>query len=391
MIPRKITFVLRRRLSQYPAVALVGARQCGKTTLARSFAGRYFDMEQETDRLRLDLEWPEMVRSKRLVILDEAQAWPAIFPRLRGVIDAQRRRQGRFLLLGSVSPSLMREVSESLAGRLSLVELTPFTWNELPSKAAQQRLWPCGGYPDGGVLAEKHYPRWQLDYLTLLAQRDLPNWGLSAQPQLMQRLLRMLAALQGQILNASQIGQSLGLSYHTVQRYLDFLAGVFLVRFLPPYHANIGKRLVKSPKLYWRDSGLLHALLGVVDTNTLLAQPWVGASWEGFCVEQILAALQQADQPVEPFFFRTSDGREIDLVLDFGRCRWAIEIRLSSAPAPHDMERLNRLADLIGAEKRILLSQTRQPTVGRNQISCNLSWLLRQPEFRPKRGPKRSA
>ena len=263
MIPRRVTQVVARRLAEYPAVTLVGPRQSGKTTLAKSIGGHYFDLEQEGERLRLDIEWPELVARKRLIILDEAQAWPEVFSRLRGAIDQDRARLGRFLLLGSVSPSLMTQVSESLAGRLSLVELSPFTWNELPTKAAQNRLWRCGGYPDGGVLAPRRYPRWQLDYLALLSQRDLPAWGLAAKPQLIERLLRMLAVNHGQRWNASQLGQSLGVSYHTVNTYLDYLEGAFLVRRLAPFHANIGKRLVKSPKVYWRDSGLLHALLNV--------------------------------------------------------------------------------------------------------------------------------
>jgi len=375
MIARKLAQVLRKRLARYPAVALIGPRQAGKTTLARSLGGLYFDLEQESDRLRLDLEWDAVVRQPALVMLDEAQAYPEVFARLRGAIDRDRGRKGRFLLLGSVSPSLMVHVSESLAGRLSLVELTPFLWNELP-RAARKRLWWCGGYPDGGVLQVGPFPHWQRDYLALLTQRDLPNWGLSARPQLVQRLLKMLAVAQGQTWNASQIGQSLGLSYQTVNHYLDYLTGAFLIRTLPSYQANLRKRLTKSPKVYWRDTGLLHALLNVTTPEDLPHQPWVGASWEGFVVEQILGVLHQQERSFEAYFFRTSDGYEIDLVLDFGRTRCAIEVKLTSSPSLGDMERLDKAADMIGADRRILVSQVRQATPGGERVSCNLAWLL---------------
>ncbi len=380
MIPRRIAKVVEKRLAEYPAVTVVGPRQCGKTTLAKSIGGRYFDLEQEGDRLRLDLEWPDLTGGKRLVILDEAQAWPDVFSRLRGAIDRDRRRSGRFLLLDSVSPSLMTQVSESLAGRLSLVELSPFTLNEAPTKAARSRLWFSGGYPDGGVLAPRRYPRWQLDYLALLSQRDLPAWGLTAKPQLTERLLRMLAAAHGQTWNASQFGQSLGVTYHTINGYLDYLEGAFLIRRLPPYYGNIGKRLVKSPKVYWRDSGLLHALLNVSDARGLLDQPWVGASWEGFVIEQILSVLKQCDCAFQPYFLRTSDQVEIDLLLDLGGELWAVEVKLSADPTHQDMERLNRAADLVKVTRRFLVSQTRTITEGENQASCNLPWMLQKLE-----------
>jgi len=376
MLPRNIAAVVQERLALYPAVAVVGPRQCGKTTLAHSIGGVYFDLEQQGDRLRLDLEWPDLIPARSLVILDEAQAWPEVFPRLRGAIDQDRQRTGRFLLLGSVSPSLMTQVSESLAGRLSLVQLSPFTWAELPTDAARGRLWLCGGYPEGGVLSPRRYPRWQLDYLALLAQRDLPVWGLPAKPQVTDRLLRMLAAQHGQAWNASRLGQSLGVSYQTVNGYLDYLEGAFLLRRLPPFHANIGKRLVKSPKIYWRDSGLLHALLNVSDRKELLNQPWVGASWEGFAIEQVLATLAQCDVSFQAYFLRTSDQFEIDLLLDFGSELWAIEAKLTADPRPQDMERLGRTADLVGAGKRILVSQIRECVEAKNRISCNLPWLL---------------
>ncbi len=309
-------------------------------------------------------------------MLDEAQAWPEVFPRLRGAIDSDRNRKGRFLLLGSVSPTLMGQVSESLAGRLSLVELTPFLLNELEDSDTRHRLWFYGGYPDGGVLTPQAFPQWQRDYLSLLVQRDLPAWGLPAKPQLTQRLLRMLAAVHGQSWNASGIGQSLGLSYKTVNSYMDYLEGAFLIRRLPAYHANIRKRLVKSPKVYWRDTGLLHALLKLTRERELLDQPWVGASWEGFVIEQILSSLDHDGIGLEAFYLRSSDQFEIDLVLDAAAGPIAIEVKLSTSPGSGDMTRLNKAADLIDARKRILVSQVAESTDNGRLVSCNLPWLL---------------
>lgn len=375
MIKRGITALLRRRLAESPAAALVGPRQSGKTTLARSLRGRYFDLEQEADRLRLNLEWDELASGRPLVILDEAQAAPELFPRLRGAIDQEPDRKNRFLLLGSVSPALMTQVSESLAGRLALVELTPLLLSELP-RVALSRLWGRGGYPAGGVLKAGPFPHWQRDYLTLLTQRDLPAWGLPAKPQVTTRLLNMLAVVHGQVLNASQLGQSLGLSYHTVNSYLDYLEGAFLIRRLQPYEANLKKRLVRSPKVYWRDTGLLHALLNVGDESELLNQPWVGASWEGFVIEQILGTLQHLGLHAGAFFLRTSDQHEVDLVLDFGRSLWAIEVKLTATPGLGDMERLDKAAGMIKADQRFLLSQTRQSVGGDKLISCSLPWFI---------------
>ncbi len=376
MIKRSVQKLIEKRLQTYPAVALVGPRQCGKTTLAQAMRGTYFDLEQESDRLRLDLEWDNLVAKKELLILDEAQSWPEIFVRLRGAIDQDRNRKGRFLLLGSVSPSLMTHVSESLAGRLSLVELTPFLLSELTTKASRRRHWLCGGYPEGGVLDPKRYPQWQIDYLTLLAQRDLPMWGLPAKPQVTERLLHMLAALHGQVWNAVQIGQSLGLSYHTVNNYLDYLIGTFLLRRLPAYQANVRKRLVKRPKLYWRDSGLVHALLNVSDEHTLLNQPWVGASWEGYVIEQALGELSSQGHNFSAYYFRTADQYELDLVLDFGKEIWAVEIKLTSSPSTEDIARLNKTADIIKASRRFLISQTKKPAGTERCLSCDMPTFL---------------
>lgn len=376
MIRRQIESLVRHRLKQYPAVALVGPRQCGKTTLAQMMGGNYFDLEQEPERLRVDLEWDAVEQSRELVILDEAQSWPELFARLRGAIDRHRKRMGRFLLLGSVSPSLMTQVSESLAGRLSLVELTPFLQGELKNRSQRQALWLCGGFPDGGVLQRERFPRWQRDYLALLTQRDLPTWGLPARPQTTDRLLQMLTAIHGQTWNASQIGQSLGLSYHTVNSYMDYLSGAFLIRRLPPYRPNIRKRLVKSPKIYWRDTGLLHAQLNVTDERALLAQPWVGASWEGFVIEQAIGVLNSVGRPFEAFYFRTSDQYELDLVFELDNELWALEVKLTASPGPKDMERLDKTADMIGATRRFLISKTRRTSGNADRASCNLPWLL---------------
>ncbi len=341
--------------------------------MAQSIQGSYFDLEQDKDRLRLDLMWESIKSENELVILDEAQTWPDIFPRLRGAIDEDRKRYGRFLFLGSVSPILMTEVSESLAGRLSLIELTPFLLTELSGKKIDD-LWLYGGYPDGGILDSNQFPQWQHDYLNLLVQRDLPNWGLPAKPQMTFRLLKMVAATHGQTWNASQLGQSLGISHPTVNDYMSYLEGVYLLRRLQPYQSNLRKRLVKSPKYYWRDTGLLHAISNIKNYDHLLSQPWVGASWEGFVIEQILGIIE--NQSIEAYYLKTSDNYEVDLILDFGSTLWAIEIKLSSQPRSQDLNQLNKTADLISAEKRILISRVSSDTITKDQISCSLAGFL---------------
>lgn len=374
MIARLATELVRTRLKDYPAVGLVGPRQTGKTTLARALSPVYFDLEQPAERIRLDLQWDTLVRQRKLVVLDEAQAWPEVFPRLRGAIDADRRRTGRFLLLGSVSPALTRQVSESLAGRLGLIELAPLLVRELPGRPLADR-WLRGGFP-AGVVQPRLFPAWHTDYLTLLAQRDLPVWGLPAKPPVTERLMRMIAAVHGQIWNASQIGQSLGLSYHTVNSYLDFLEGAFLIRRLAPWLPNLKKRLVRSPRVYWRDTGLLHALLGVVRPGELLPQPWVGASWEGFVIGQIVEQLAALGHPVTPHYFRTSDGHELDLVFKLGKHLWAVEAKLTANPAPQDFDRLKAVAHFIGADRCVLVSQAATEVSNRHAGLASLPGLL---------------
>ncbi len=375
MLARSIQNTVQKRLKQFPSIALVGPRQCGKTTFSQSLGGIYFDLEQESDRVNLDIRWDKLMSQSRLVILDEAQEWPELFKRLRGAIDKDRKRKGRFLLLGSVSPALMRHVSESLAGRMALLELTPFVWPEL-SAERRQNLWLYGGYPDGGILDPSQYFQWQQHYLEMLTFRDLPNWGLPAEPQTTQRLLKMIAAVHSQTLNASQLGKSLDISYKTVKTYLGYLEGAFLIRQLQPFHANLKKRLVKSPKLYWRDSGLLHTLLNVQSDEDLLSAPWVGASWEGFVIEQVISAFKLNDIPFTPYFLRTNDRHEIDLILDFGKETWAVEIKLTSSPSLGDMQRFKKAADMIAADKIIMLSRTAQNIDGGKTVSCNLDYFI---------------
>jgi len=358
MKKRILLSTLKSRLSQFPAVTLVGPRQCGKTTLATEIGSLYFNLEAPEERLRLDALWPKVMKEKGPVVLDEAQYWPELFLRLRGEIDADRKRNGRFILLGSVSPSLMRNVGESLAGRMAMVELSPFILGEVNDL---ESLWRFGGYPDGGILDKSVFPVWSENYLRTMAERDLPTWGLAAKPQLTQRLFRMLAAEQGSILNLSKLGQSLGISYHTVGTYLDYLEGAYLTRRLPAFSANLLKRLVKSPRIYWRDSGLLHALLRWDKDDEVYAQPWVGASWEGFVIEQILGSLEARGITHDAFYFRTHDGFEADLVIEKGRHREVIEIKLTSAPTTQDIERLRSVARLIDATNITLICRIEKP------------------------------
>ena len=377
MISRIYARQVRDKLGKFPAVAILGPRQCGKTTLARQFAGAYFDMETRGSEARLDAEWDDLALGRKLIVIDEAQQAPKVFSRLRGTIDADRKRNGRFLLLGSVSPALMENVSESLAGRLGLVRMTPFILPEL-KVARMDDLWLRGGYPDGGILTPRMFPEWQKDYLDMLATRDLPAWGLSAKPQQMMRLLAMLAAMHGQPLNGSQLGSSLALDHKTVLSHCDFLEGAFLIRRLQPYFANARKRLVKTPRVYWRDSGLLHALMNVTDLEHLYRQPWLGHSWEGFVIEQTLATLLAAGKGAQPFFFHTADGYELDLVLDWGTHRWAVEIKLTSDPSTDMIDRLHRTADMIDADKRILICRIARKIENPRLLVTNLSGWLRR-------------
>lgn len=339
MLKRQAQDVVERRLAQAPAVALLGPRQVGKTTLAKAVAQQQpnallLDLERESDRAVL--RQPELFFAShrdRLLVLDEVQFVPQLFTALRPEIDAHRIA-GRFLLLGSASGDLLRQSGESLAGRVSYVELTPLLVTELnPDLGGLQSLWLRGGYPLShlAATAEASYT-WRQDFIRTFLQRDLPGMGVRVAAEALGRFWRMLAHLQGQFFNASQLGLSLGgASHSTAVRYLDVLVDTMMVRRLEPHLANVGKRLVKSPKVYLRDSGLLHALLGIATVQDLQGHPIAGRSWEGFVVEQVAAQLP-ADAQMG--FYRTAAGAELDLVIEHRSRKIGVEIKFSAAPKP---------------------------------------------------------
>ena len=336
MFDRHAADTLRQRLRWSPAVALLGARQVGKTTLARRVAGEtpnslYLDLENAGDRARL--ERPEIflrANRERLIVLDEVQNAPGLFGALRGEIDADRR-PGRFLVLGSASFELLRQ-SQSLAGRLAIVDMAPLLLAEVHARFEDmQTLWLRGGFPPSYTAADDDISwHWRDAFVRHLLNTDLPALGVRVDAQAMWRFWRMVAHLHGQLFNASAIATSLGVSAPTVARYLDHLTGSLMLRRLEPYRANLGKRLVKSPKVYVRDSGLLHHLLGLREVNDLLGHPAIGASWEGFVIEQIFGLLDDGAATVS--FYRTAVGAELDLVVERGTRKIGFEIKFSSAP-----------------------------------------------------------
>ncbi len=334
MLERNIIGAVKEALARQAAVALIGPRQVGKTTLALTlgadYNALYFDLEDSDDRNRLSnaallLESLE----DRLVILDEIHRMPEIFQTLRGVIDKGRRNgkgKGRFLILGSAAVELLQQ-SETLAGRIAYINMTPLTVPEVEdSRSTRERLWLRGGFPDA-FLAQNDAQSLAIrkDFIRTYLERDIPMFGPRVPATTMERLWIMLAHCQGTLLNASHLARALDVSTQSVNRYLDLLCDLLLMRRLPPLHVNIGKRLVKSPKVYVRDSGLVHALLGLETLPQLSGHPIVGQSWEGFVIETLLSVLPWG---ANAFFYRTAAGAEVDLVLEFNNnTRWIIEIK----------------------------------------------------------------
>ena len=332
MFQRLAAARLQALAGAFPAVAILGARQAGKTTLAKTafpgFACADLEDPAVAQRFRDDPRTAiDAAAGSRGLILDEAQAVPQVFAALRGAIDADRQRNGRFVILGSAQPSLVRGVAESLAGRIAVVDLDPLSACEAESgerPCGWRDLWLKGGFPDA---LRGEFRAWWEAYLRMLLERDLPQYGVAADPLFLRRLLTMLAHQHAGLFNASALAGSLGVSYHTVQRYVDVLEAVFLIRRLSPWFRNVGKRLTKAPKVYLRDTGLLHHLLNIGSHDELANHPSRGASWEGFVIEDVLRRERVAHPGSQPWFWRTAAGAEIDLVIERGHERVAVEVK----------------------------------------------------------------
>lgn len=335
---------IREALRRNPAVALLGPRQCGKTTLARMLvevdSANYFDLEDPTSLRRLDDPQTALRELRGLVVIDEVQRRPELFPILRVLLD-RPRSPARFLLLGSASPALLRQSSESLAGRVEMIQATGFTAREI-GYPRLDRLWLRGGFPRSFLaVSELRSFTWRRQFVHTFLERDVPQLGIRIPAPRLERFWTMLAHYHGQIWNAAEPASSLGLSQPTVRSYLDLMTSVYMIRQLQPWHENLAKRQVKAPKIYLRDTGLLHALLGMRSYAELLSHPKLGASWESFVIEQLL----QAFEVDHAYFWATHQGAELDLLLMRGARRIGVEIKRSDAPALTPSMR-SALADL---------------------------------------------
>ena len=336
-IIRNIEPLLKEYLTIFPVVGIIGPRQVGKTTLAKSLgknqAIHYLDLESAADRQKLsDPVLYLQNHQDKLVILDEIQQMPQLMAELRGIIDADRR-VGRFIILGSASPTLIKKSADSLAGRIGYIELPSFTLNEVSSEN-ETKLWHRGGFPLSYLaVSDRRSMIRRKNFIKTYIEKDLALLGLTAEPQTIERFWRMLASVHGNLWNSESIGRSMGLTHPTINRYLDLMEGAFLVRRLQPYFVNIPKRLVQSPKIYLRDSGILHAFKDIIQEKDLLDDPQVGASWEGFVIEQIIETMQNVLINGQAYFYRTQQGAECDLIIEHnGKVKAAIEIKISSAP-----------------------------------------------------------
>lgn len=323
---------VRESYAAHPAVAIEGPRQCGKTTLARIIAAAepevsFFDLESPADRQRLATPEQTLRPLRGLVVIDEAQRSPELFPVLRVLLD-RPDTPARFLLTGSASPELVRGLSESLAGRIGLVDLAGFDLVETGPDALRT-LWGRGGFPRSYLAADDRASfAWRQDFIRTFLERDIPQLGITIPAETLRRFWTMIAHYHGQTWNAAEFGRALGSEEKTARRYLDLLAGAFMVRVLPPWFENLGKRQVKAPKIYVRDTGLLHALHGLGDLNALLGHPKLGASWEGFVIEQLIALLGTRDT----YYWGTHNGAELDFMTMWSGRRYGFEMKYADAP-----------------------------------------------------------
>jgi len=363
MIERKhLQFLINESLRRSRVVALLGPRQCGKTTMARELlspeSANYFDLEDPASMIRLEQPMTALQDLKGLVVIDEVQRRPDLFPVLRVLAD-RKPMPSRFLILGSASPDLLRQSSESLAGRMELINMGGFSLAEVGVKN-QSRHWLRGGLPESFLAdQEEDSFSWRKNFIQTFLERDLPQWGISIPSLSLFRFWNILAHYHGQIWNAADPASSMGVSQPTVRRYLDILSGVYMVRQLPPWHANLKKRQVKAPKIYLRDSGLLHQLLGIHSEKDLLTNPKSGASWEGYAIEEVL----RTTAPDEAYFWATHNGAEIDLVLIKDGRMFGVECKNMDAPrltpsmqiALKDLK-LDRITVLYPGKKRYSLT-----------------------------------
>ena len=371
-------------LDQFPAVLILGARQVGKTTLARlTFPEAHYCDLQTPELRQLFINEPTFQverRSDRVLILDEAQAVPPLFAALRGIIDRRRKSHGQFLLLGSADPKLVRQISESLAGRVGILDLDPLTALEAsqgPPAMELHSVWLKGGFPDA---LKGDFREWWEAYLQTYVERDLPRLGLSPDPLLLRRLITMLAHQQGGLLNSSQLANSLGCSNHTARRYIDLLEQTYLARVLPPYHRNVGKRLTKSPKVYLRDTGLLHHVLNISTLQELDRHPVLGASWETFVLEDLMRREGVVNPYTQFFFWRTAAGLEADLIFDRGSVRVAFEIKTGEADLLRATRRLQSSMIDADAARGYLITQADgvaplAPGIERRGFAACVDWL----------------
>ena len=386
MIKRRIEIAVKEALQRSPSVALIGPRQVGKTTIAlnisESIPSLYLDLESRLDLEKVrDIAAFHADNSDKLIILDEVQRLPEIFAPLRGIIDKERRKghkTGQFLFLGSASIDLLQQSSESLAGRIAYIELFPVDALEYTGNKQESlhTLWLRGGLPESLLAkSDKNSMEWRLDFIKTYLERDVPQLGPRIPAETLERFWTMLAHNQGTVLSAAKLARNLDVSGVTIARYLDLMCDLLLVRRLKPWTFNIGKRLVRSPKIYVRDSGITHALLNIESYNDLLGHPVVGGSWEGFVIENILSVVPSR---VQPFYYGTPGGAEIDLILEFSaKEKWAIDLKRSSSPSLSKGFH-TACADIKPKRRYVVYSGTDKFTLGEGITAISLSGLMQE-------------